>query len=104
MTAKGFFGEADDLEWKRFVVKVIQKSEATVIPMFFHGQNSWLFQFVSQFSLTVRLSILLWEAVNKIGKTFRIEIGDPIPYSELKDIKNRQAVLDYLKTKTFELR
>ncbi|NBU35812.1 MAG: glycerol acyltransferase [Bacteroidetes bacterium] len=39
--------EPVDLEWKRFVVKLITQSKATVIPLYFHGNNSFWFQYLT---------------------------------------------------------
>jgi len=103
-TAKGAFGKVEDLEWKRFVAKVIQQSQATVIPIFFHGRNSFLFQLVSQFSPTLRLGLLLNEVRNKMGKDLIVEIGDPIPFDQLASFSDRQVLLDFLKRKTFNLK
>ncbi|MEL6250461.1 MAG: lysophospholipid acyltransferase family protein [Bacteroidota bacterium] len=97
------FGKAEDLEWKRFVAKVIQQSKATVIPVFVHGQNSRLFQLVSQVSATLRLSMLLHEVKNKIGKPIYLEIGDPIPYEEVAHIRDRQKLLNHLWKVTHDL-
>ena len=102
-TAPGGFGKAEDLEWKRFVIKVVQRSKATVVPMFFHGQNSRLFHIFSQFSTTLRLGMLLYEVKNKQGKRIKVEIGNPIPYEQLPKYKNKQDLLDYLKKVTYDL-
>ena len=96
-------GPAIDWEWKRFAAKVIQMNKATVVPVFVHGQNSRLFQLVSQISLTLRLSLLLHEVRNKMGSTIKIEIGDPIPFEQLDPFKDRQELLDYLRTCTYNL-
>lgn len=102
-TAKGLFGKVEDLEWKRFVAKVIHQSKATVIPFFFEGRNSSLFQIVSQFSQTLRLGLLLHELKNKMGKDLNIHIGDPITFDQLSAFSTRQEMLDFLKMKTFDL-
>jgi len=96
-------GKAEDLEWKRFTAKLIQKSRATVVPIYFHGQNSRLFQLVSQVSVMLRLSMLLHEMHNKMGNHIPVSIGDPISYEELMDLKGRQALLDYLRQITHNL-
>lgn len=96
-------GKAEDLEWKRFTAKMIQTARATVIPIYFHGQNSRLFQLVSQVSVTLRLGMLLNEVRNKMGASVQIKIGAPIPYEELAQIKDRQKILEYLRNKTFQL-
>lgn len=102
-TSPKLWAKAEDLEWKRFVTKIIQMTQATVIPVFVHGQNSWGFQFASHLSMSLRLSLLLREATNKIGKQILINIGDPIPYNSLAHFRNRQELLDFLRRKTFQL-
>ena len=102
-TSEGPFGPATDLEWKLFTAKLIQMTEATVVPVFFHGQNSRLFQIASQFSLTLRLSLIVHEVKNKIGKPVRFTIGDPIPYQALAAIKQRKHLLNHLREVTYGL-
>lgn len=102
-TSKGFWGRADELPWKRFVVKMIQKTEATIIPVYFHGQNSRLFQIVSQKWVMLRMALLLNEARNKMGKEIHFNIGKPIPYQTIAGIDDRQDLLDYLQEEVFKL-
>ncbi|MFK7921260.1 MAG: lysophospholipid acyltransferase family protein [Bacteroidia bacterium] len=102
-TAPRVFGKAEDLEWKRFTAKLIQQSKANVLPLFFHGQNSRLFQLVSHLSQTLRYAMLLHEVRNKMGHSVKVEIGECLPYESLVNIKDRQALLDYLYQKTFAL-
>ncbi len=102
-TAPRFWGAAQDLEWKRFVAKLIQQTRCTVVPIYMHGQNSRLFQIVSQFSQNLRLSLLLNEVRNKMGRDLRVTIGDPVPFSELATIRDRQQLLDHLRSLTYEL-
>lgn len=102
-TSKGPFGQVTDLEWKLFAAKLIHMSKATVVPMYFHGHNSRIFQIASHFSLTLRLSLLLHEVRNKIGKTITITVGDPIPYEHIANIKGRKELTNYLREITFAL-
>ncbi len=95
--------KAKDLEWKKFVLKMIQQSQAPVLPLFFHGQNSRLFQLVSHVNMNLRLSMLLNEVRNKMGRKIQVEIGHPISHDELKIIKDRAELLAYLRKKTYEL-
>lgn len=100
-TAKTPFGPAEDLEWKRFVVKLITKAQADVLPIFFHGKNSRLFQIATNIHETLRMGMLLHEARNKMGKSLKVTIGEVIPFGDLKAIKNKQELLDKLKEITF---
>lgn len=102
-TAQGWWGEVTDLEWKRFAAKLIQQARATVVPIYFHGQNSRLFQIVSQFSLTLRLSLLLHELNRRSGTSLKISIGSPIAFTDISHIKNRQALLDFLRMHVYSL-
>lgn len=103
-TSPKLWGKAEDLDWKRFVIKMILKTKATVIPIFVHGQNSRLFQVASHVSMNLRLSLLLHEVTNKMGRQIYLDIGDPIPFEQLSNIKDRQELLDHLRAVTFELR
>ena len=98
-----FWLPAVDLEWKRFTAKLIQFSRATVVPLYFHGQNSFLFQLASQISMALRYGLFLHEARNKRGTVIHATIGDAISYEELAAIQGRQALLDYLRERTFAL-
>ncbi|MEM7126749.1 MAG: lysophospholipid acyltransferase family protein [Chloroflexota bacterium] len=102
-TSEGLFGPVADLEWKLFVTKLIQMTKATVVPIYFHGHNSRFFHIISQFSATVRLSLVVHEIYKKIGDPLQIEIGDPIPYEQVANIKKRRELLQYLRTKIYEL-
>ncbi|WNJ18941.1 lysophospholipid acyltransferase family protein [Pontibacter sp. G13] len=102
-TMNGPFGKVEDLEWKRFTAQLIQRSHATVLPVFFHGKNSPIFQWASQISQNLRLGLLLHEVRNKMGTTLKMEIGAPIPFDEISHIKSRQELLDHLKEVVFNL-
>ena len=97
------FGMAHDLEWKLFTAKLIQMSRATVVPLYFVGQNSRIFQFLSHVNSTLRKSMFLREVNRLRGKTIRVNIGDPIPFSEIEHIKGRQELLDHLRQHTYSL-
>ena len=72
-------------------------TKATVIPIYFHGHNGRLFQLVSQFSLTLRLSLIIHEVKKQIGETLCLTIGDPIPYEDIAAIKKRSELIDHLR-------
>ncbi|HHP7240448.1 MAG TPA: lysophospholipid acyltransferase family protein [Cyclobacteriaceae bacterium] len=103
-TASKFWKPADDLEWKRFLVKLIKNTKATVIPIYFYGQNSKLFQLASQINMNIRYGLLLNEVRNKIGKSFKIEIGFPIRYKDLDSISHPDMMLDFLRSQVYGLK
>ena len=94
-TAKKVFGRAEDLPWKMFPAKLIQSAHASVIPVFFEGQNGRLFHLASKVSMTLRLSLLIREFQKLSGSTIAARIGRVIPWAELDsgDRKNIMARL-----------
>jgi putative hemolysin len=96
-------GRAVDPEWKLFTAKAIARAQATVVPMFFEGQNSRLFQVASHISLTLRLSLLLNELRNKIGSVVAVRIGAPVAHTDLSHLADRNALADHVRRATYEL-
>jgi putative hemolysin len=99
-TPTPFARQAVDLDWKPFTARLIHAAQATVVPMFFHGQNSRLFQIASHISMTARLALLLHEVANKIGGAFRVTIGEVIPYAELTAVRDPHELCRYLRQRT----
>ena len=102
-TAPHVFGRATDLPWKRFVGRLITTTHATVVPIFFEGQASWVFHLVSRFSETLRQAMLMREVAARIGAEITAHIGAPIPFSDLTSWTDRQALLDYLRSTVYGL-
>jgi putative hemolysin len=104
-TAPDKFGlkPAVDGRWQPFVSQLIQRSKATVAPIWFGGQNSRLFQIASHVSLTLRLSLIFHEVKTRIGTALPVEIGAPIPFESLASIKDRQALADELRARVYAL-
>lgn len=100
-TAKPPNGVAVDPEWKPFVGRLIQEGEATVVPFFFEGQNSRLFQWASRISMTLRLSLLFREVVNKIGSELPVRIGEPVAFDALAGFEDRRQLTDHLRSLTY---
>ncbi|MEO1748403.1 MAG: lysophospholipid acyltransferase family protein [Pseudomonadota bacterium] len=102
-TAPKGIGRARDLPWKMFVAKLVQSAQASVIPVYFDGQNGRLFHLVSQFSLTLRTSLLIREFQRLYGKQIRAWIGQPLHWDKLSQIKDRKELLDLLYKSVFVL-
>ena len=102
-SARIFQRHAVDPAWKLFTIKAIARAGATVVPVFFEGQNSRLFQLASHVSLTLRLSLLFNEVRNKIGSVVAVRIGTPVAYAELSHFGDRRALADHLRRVTYQL-
>jgi putative hemolysin len=94
---------AIDAPWQPFAAQLVQRARATVVPIWFGGQNSRLFQIASHISLTLRLSLLFHEVKHRMGTTLAVGIGLPIAFDEISRIKDRQALADELRARTYAL-
>lgn len=97
------FGKVVDAPWTTFAAKLIRDSEATVVPVYFEGQNSRLFHIASHISEPLRMALLLNEASNKFDTKVSAHIGDHLPWSDLEDVGNRQELTNFLYRKVNEL-
>ena len=94
---------AVDTEWKTFTARLIAQARAPVVPVYFAGQNSRLFQLASHVSLTLRLSLLFKEVHNKIGSELHVRIGRPVPFAKLPATTDRHAFMNELRSMTYAL-
>lgn len=102
--AQPFAGEpAADPAWKPFVSQLIQKSGACVVPLFFEGENGWMFHLASHFSVTLRLALLFHEVHSQIGQEMRVHIGDVLTHEELRKNGDRKNLAQYLRRLTYEM-
>lgn len=102
-TAAKPFGRAEELPWKTFTAKMIRSSRATVLPLYFDGQNSWLFHLVSRYSLTLRLALLVREFRRILGSVMTARAGEAIPFETLGGFKDQKEIMDFLQTKVMEM-
>jgi len=102
-TAQEVFGKAIDSEWKPFVATLVRRSRAAVVPVFFEGQNSWLFHLMSRLGDTWREAILMHEAVRRIGTEVRLRIGRTLQRDRLDACASRRALVELLRAETYAL-
>ncbi len=100
---KPYHRRAVDPTWKPFTSQLILKGGAPVVPIYFDGQNSRLFQLASHLSPTLRLSLLFNEVHRRIGTRVDMVVGGLIAHSELAQYKDRVELMAFLKRKTYAL-
>lgn len=93
---------AIDTEWKTLTAGLMSLTKASVVPIYFAGQNSRLFQIASHISTTFRLSLFFKEVRGKIGSEIRLRIGEVIPYEKLAEL-DRKAFMEHLRAATYAL-
>lgn len=103
-TAQRPFGQAMDPVWRGFTAKMIARSDATVVPIFFDGRNSRLFQVASHLNYTLRLALLIKEFRARVDAPVRVVIGKPIARADLDAHRgDTKAMMDFLRKATYDL-
>jgi putative hemolysin len=103
-TAARPFSKPMDPCWRSFTARMIAKSGATVLPIYFHGHTSRLFQIASHMHVTLRMGLLINEFGKRVDTPVRISIGEAILPSELASFaQDSKAMMDFLRKATYEL-
>ena len=98
------FSTPMDPGWRNFTARMIAKSEATVVPIYFAGHNSRLFQIASHLHSTLRLGLLIKEFKARVDEPVRVVIGAPIAAARLAPYRtDPKAMMDFLRRETYAL-
>lgn len=98
------FAQPLDPGWGSFTARMIAKSGAKVVPVYFDGHNSRLFQVASHLHSTLRMGLLIKEFGKRVDKSCKIVIGEPIAPAQLDPMKkDSKALMAFLRRKTYEL-
>ncbi|WP_163850431.1 lysophospholipid acyltransferase family protein [Pseudooceanicola aestuarii] len=98
------FSQPMDPGWRGFTARMIAKSDATVVPVFFAGRTSRLFQLASHLHSNLRMGLLLKEFRARIGTPVQIAVGAPIPRSTLDQFSgDTKGMMDFLRKATYDL-
>lgn len=99
------FGPAIERGWNPFTAKMIQRSGATVVPIFFPGQNSRAYQIANRISPTIRQGLLIHEVIHACKRPQKPVVGTPIIPEEVKAFDGGQReFVAWLRETTINLR
>jgi len=102
--SKTAFGPVVEEQWNPFTAKMIQRSQAKVLPVYFPGGNSRWYQVANQISPTLRQSLLLFEVVKALNKPQTPVVGQLIDRPEIKDwADNPRGFVSWLRDETLKL-
>lgn len=104
-TSAGFFGPAIEPEWNPFTAKMVTRSGASVLPIFFPGQNTRLYHMADKIAATFRQGLLLHEIYKALNKPQAPVIGHPIGPEDIRArAADPRALLAWLRQVTLDLR
>ena len=93
-----------DPPWSTVAARIAQKTGAKVVPLYFSGRNSLLFQLLGLAHPILRTVMLPRELINKKGKRVHFKVGAPIPPKRYGTLKGYQEITDYLRLRTYLLK
>lgn len=98
------FGPVIEADWNPFTAKMIRRSRATVLPIYFSGQNSRWYQIADKISATIRQGLLIFEVVHALNKPQKPIVGAPIPPKDIDQWDgNPRGLVAWLREHTLAL-
>lgn len=93
-----------DREWQPTIIRLIKQLQVPVIPIFFHGHNSWVFNALGLIDWRLRSMQLPREVMRAYGREVHVSIGDPISVERQKRCETIEALSDLLRGETYALK
>ena len=91
-----------DPEWNDAATRLIRRTGATALPVYFCGHNSVGFQLLGMIHPKLRSAFLLQEFLKQEGKSVEVRVGSGVPSEAIQDVDDREAI-DYLRWRTYLL-
>lgn len=93
-----------DRPWQPSIIRLIQQLKVPVIPIFFHGGNSWLFNLLGVIDWRLRTLRLPRELFRKYGTEVHVSVGDPISVERQNKCSTVEELSDLLRGETYALK
>lgn len=93
-----------DAAWNPQIARIVQRTGATVVPIFFEGHNSALFQIAGLIHPRLRSALIPHEMIKRRDRPLRLRIGKPITPDRMKQFATPEALTDYLRVRTYLLK
>lgn len=92
-----------DREWNDTAVRLIRRTGAAALPIYFCGHNGMGFQLLSMVHPKLRTAFLLQEFLQQEGKTIEVRVGSAVPAQSIHAISNDREAMGYLRSRTYLL-
>ncbi len=92
-----------DKAWAKPAIKLMAKAKVPVIPIYFEGANSALYQLMSLILPGLRLAAIPSETLRMKEHTIRVRIGSPITVKEQKKLGSVDRLGRYLRARVYSL-
>jgi len=104
MSSDTWFGPAIEREWNVFTAKMIRRSGARVVPIFFPGANSRAYQIANRISPVLRQGLLLHEIVRSCHKPQAPIVGKALTDEQMAPLESDpRGFMAWLRAHTMSL-
>jgi putative hemolysin len=93
-----------DPPWQRSVVGLVRRTGATVVPVYFEGRNSMMFQLAGLIHRSLRTALLPKELLKRSHSRLSVFVGRPIGRDKIERYPDDEVLIDYLRWKTYMLK
>ncbi|MGC2473234.1 MAG: GNAT family N-acyltransferase [Candidatus Sulfotelmatobacter sp.] len=92
-----------DPEWNDTAVRLIRRTGATALPVYFCGHNGVGFQLLGMIHPKLRTAFLLQEFLKQEGKRVEVRVGSPVQAESLNALRGDREAIEYLRWRTYLL-
>ena len=102
-------GIIQDIPWKKTFITKSVEYQRDVIPIHFSGQNSEFFYKLANFSdryvkkVNLAMLFLVDEMYKNVHKSFKVSIGEPIPWQTFDKSRNATQWAQWVRERTYSL-
>lgn len=96
--------EIIDPAWHYSIGRMARNCGARVVPVFFEGANSMVFQLAGMIHPKLRTALLPHELLNKADRTIKVRVGSPIPAEKMEAFDTDEKLITYLRMRTYALK
>ncbi len=95
--------QVTDPAWNTVAARLVRKTGASALPVYFCGRNSVTFQLLGLINPRLRTLFLLQEFLDQRDKNVQIRIGGAIPSELIANLDNDEEATEYLRLRTYLL-
>jgi len=93
-----------DPPWSETVSRIIRRTKAPVLPIYFGGANSKLFQIAGMIHPRLRTLLIPRELFANRRRPVAVRVGSLIPHARLQRYESDQELTEYLRLRTYVLK
>ncbi|MFZ1131647.1 MAG: GNAT family N-acyltransferase [Terriglobales bacterium] len=95
--------QVTDPAWSTVAARLVRKTGASALPVYFRGHNSVTFQLLGLIHPRLRTLFLLQEFLQQREKNVHVRIGKAIPSEVISNLVNDAEATEYLRQRTYLL-